>query len=140
MNVDKRHHSVLKMHDVYFTNIEFTRDQQELNFDEIKVNASVSSKVNKENQLFVIRLGFDIGIESNDAFKVSIEVEGVFNIPTDIPDGIRDSLLKRNTIAILFPYVRAQITTLTAQPGMEPIVLPALNINALMDEMEEEAS
>ena len=47
---------------------------------------------------------------------------------------------KKNTVAILFPYVRSAFTLLTAQPGMEPVVLPALNINALIDELERKES
>ena len=35
-------------------------------------------------------------------------------------------------MAILLPYLRAQITIMTSQPDVEPVVLPAININALL--------
>ena len=37
-------------------------------------------------------------------------------------------LIKENGVAILFPYLRSEITLLTTQPGFQPIVLPAVNI------------
>ena len=36
----------------------------------------------------------------------------------------------------MFPYLRSEVTLLTSQPGMVPIVLPPLNINNLMDKAE----
>ena len=43
-------------------------------------------------------------------------------------------LLEKNAVAILFPYVRAELSLITAQPGMEPIVLPVVNIAAMVDQ------
>lgn len=41
-------------------------------------------------------------------------------------------LIERNAVAIMFPYIRSYISTITTQPGMAPIVLPAMNIGALL--------
>lgn len=39
-----------------------------------------------------------------------------------------ESIIKTNTVAIMFPFVRSQVTLLTTQPGMSPIILPPINI------------
>lgn len=36
-------------------------------------------------------------------------------------------IIKRNTVAIMFPFIRSQVTLLTTQPGMTPVVLPPIN-------------
>ena len=41
-------------------------------------------------------------------------------------------LIERNAIAIMFPYLRSYISSLTTQPGMQPIVLPPINIMELL--------
>ena len=44
---------------------------------------------------------------------------------------------RKNTIAILFPYVRSYISIITTQPGMTPIVLPAMNIVAMINDQKK---
>ena len=38
-----------------------------------------------------------------------------------------------NSIAILFPYVRAFVSTVTLQANIRPIVLPTYNVSPLQD-------
>ncbi|EXZ22215.1 pretranslocase subunit SecB family protein, partial [Bacteroides fragilis str. S13 L11] len=42
-----------------------------------------------------------------------------------------------NSIAILFPYVRAFVSTLTLQANIKPILLPTLNLSSLQDTLRE---
>ena len=42
-----------------------------------------------------------------------------------------------NSIAILFPYVRAMVSTLTLLANATPMVLPTLNLSDLKDVLEE---
>ncbi len=61
---------------------------------------------------------------------IYVEVTGNFCVSTDDID-FKTSLIEQNTIAIMFPYIRSQLTLLTSQPGCTPLVLPVLNINKL---------
>lgn len=38
-----------------------------------------------------------------------------------------EAVVNTNTIAIMFPFIRSQVSLLTTQPGMTPIVLPPIN-------------
>lgn len=42
-----------------------------------------------------------------------------------------------NSIAILFPYVRAFISTVTLQANYQPIVLPTMNLSALSEILKD---
>jgi preprotein translocase subunit SecB len=38
-----------------------------------------------------------------------------------------EGIINANTVAIMFPFVRSQVTLMTSQPGMTPVVLPTIN-------------
>ena len=44
------------------------------------------------------------------------------------------NLYQKNSVAILMPYLRSEISLLTAQPETETVVLPVFNINRMMDD------
>ena len=69
-----------------------------------------------------------------ESVLLNLETIGVFTVDKEgVTDDIGDHLIKVNTVAIMFPFIRSQISLLTTQPGLEPILLPPININALMD-------
>ena len=53
------------------------------------------------------------------------------NVIDDIPP-----YFYSNSIAILFPYVRAFISTVTLQANVSPIVLPTMNLSSLQEELK----
>ena len=64
---------------------------------------------------------------SKKEIEMHVRVVGLFSI--DAEDKVqKNRLVSKNTVAILFPYLRSQITLVTAQSGLPPIVLPLLNI------------
>ena len=63
---------------------------------------------------------------------------GIFELKDEEDASIRKAVISKNTLSILFPYLRSQVTLLTAQPDMKPIVLPAVNINSLLEHMDGE--
>ena len=46
---------------------------------------------------------------------------------------MKNTLISKNTVAILMPYLRSQVSLLTAQPEVECVVLPAFNINKMLE-------
>ena len=62
----------------------------------------------------------------NKTEDLNVKIVGIFGILEE-----ESKRLKPNAIAIIFPYLRSQISLLTTQPNMLPVVLPAMNINNL---------
>ena len=58
---------------------------------------------------------------------------GLFEIQNSdaLSDNVTQSLIDKNAVAILMPYLRSEVTLLTAQPDTDSVVLPAFNINKL---------
>lgn len=71
---------------------------------------------------------------------VKIKCVGVFKFKEvssfeDIPD-----FFYRNSIAILFPYMRAYVSMVTIQANIQPIMLPTLNLTSLEKPLRENTS
>lgn len=45
-----------------------------------------------------------------------------------------------NVFSIMFPYLRSQVTVMTAMPGCQSMVLPALNIVKLLEHSKQRES
>ena len=65
--------------------------------------------------------------DKNENIYVNVKGKAIFRTPQKNMD-----ILEKNTIAIMFPYIRSYISIITTQPGMAPIVLPEIK-NILSD-------
>ena len=95
--------------------------------------------INKNDSNFQLQLGVKIEDE-NKSFK--IEIESVANYSFENKEGLDklDNLFYVNAPALLFPYIRAYISTLTNLSGFEPINLPTLNMLGLGDDLKKNTS
>jgi preprotein translocase subunit SecB len=41
-------------------------------------------------------------------------------------------ILKKNSVAIMFPFIRSQVSLITTQPGMIPVQLPLVDVNKMV--------
>ncbi|MFB5762242.1 hypothetical protein [Paenibacillus medicaginis] len=87
--------------------------------------SDIQFKYNPDSEDIVTLLGFFEVIFNND----DPEKRG-YNVK---------SLCERNTLAILFPYLRSTISDISLKANAEPIILPTINIVELIEEREKEA-
>ena len=66
------------------------------------------------------------------SYKIKVSLCGLFEAVPQF-----DIRWERNAVAILFPYIRAIISSVTGQSGRDPIILPTVNISAMFDENSE---
>ena len=123
--------SNLRIKNVYFSELSFKRDETIGN--KIELNNTFDVKYEdistNEEKVSIIYEGF-----SNESlFSIKAIINGVFELTNyeDLDEETAKSLLKINTIAILFPYLRSQVVLLTSQLGLNPIQLPIINAELL---------
>ena len=127
--------SVLKLDRLVFDKIEFTRlgfkNDKEL---EIEIQSSVSQKA--ETNIYKVTLIFKGN--KPEEYTLEISLSGFFSIVNDddLDDETKKALVTKNSVAILMPYLRSQISLLTAQPDTECVVLPPFNINKMLDKKD----
>ena len=127
--------SVLKMNDLYVRRCSFERIPGE--FTDFELQLSVDKEIEeRDDGTYEVILQMRLTNEPGE-FTLQATMAGNFevNAPTE---KVKREVIEKNTVSIMFPYLRSQITLLSSQPGMKPIVLPPININALIDSMEDE--
>lgn len=92
---------------------------------------------NKEEQNFELTFEVTIKNPSEENPFVKIRCKGFFAFEDvhsfeEIPD-----FFYRNSIAILFPYIRAYISLVTTQANVPGIILPTYNLSGLENRLRE---
>ena len=130
MNIKTDYESPLVLKNIIITEGHFKRNEDSLENLELKVGVSHDVERLSERE-------YKITLELNVADpeeKLSVFVKGMAIFETKQENQM---LIERNTLAIMFPYFRSYVSTLTTQPGMTPIVLPAMNIMIMLAQKEK---
>ena len=115
--------SDLKMENFHFVECSIVRSP-------VIENGSLSFDLHKEiheleNGSYNVVLTLTISKEKSD-LNVKVIASAIFTMDNDDLELVR-SIMDTNTVAIMFPFIRSQVSLLTTQPGMIPIVLPPIN-------------
>lgn len=124
--------SSLTLQNLVFDQIEFTRkgfkQTSKLSFE---LEVQIGTGEYDAHRVTLILRG-----EKPEEYTVVISLSGFFKIEgTDqADDKAIQSLINKNAVAIMMPYLRSELTLLTAQPNTDSVVLPPFNINKMFDE------
>lgn len=104
------------------------------NFENLKIAFAVSGLVKRTDNLFILNLSVKI---KNNESNLNIEVDTIANFLFERVENVEDisGFFYNNSSAILFPYIRAYISTLTNLSGNRSITLPTMNLTNLADEL-----
>ncbi len=97
---------------------------------EIKFGFNPKGIIDSNNKIFKLNLGIKVENKAK-TFLARIETTGTFLFDSEIDEKLLDSLFYVNAPALLFPYIRAYISTLTTLSGIEAITLPTVNLTSL---------
>lgn len=104
---------------------------------DIDISFNVDGKYKSTDNKFFLSFGILATIETVSEPFIKVDCEGIFefiNVSqfSEIPD-----FFYTNCIAILFPYLRSYISTVTVQSNIKPIILPTLNLTPLAKKLRE---
>lgn len=115
-----------------FEIIESTFRKEGILTDDLKLEVQVNHNLNEQSAgIFEILLEITIS-DIDKKLYVNVKGRAVFATQQE-----NREILEKNTIAIMFPYFRSYISLITTQPGMNPIVLPAMNIVAMVNDQRK---
>ena len=128
----KNFNSLLTLQKLVFDKIEFDRKGFK-NANELKFELQVQIGIGEDrtHKVTLVLKG-----EKQEEYSILISLSGFFKIEKqeEIDDEMVRQLINKNTVAIMMPYLRSELTLLTAQPDTDSAVLPPFNINAMMEE------
>lgn len=123
--------SALVLDHTVFDCIEFHREGFQ-NANSPQFSLQIELGHDDENKCFKVTLIFEG--KKKEEYSLKISLSGFFHIEDErMPDGIDvETLIRGNAVAILLPYLRSEVSLLTAQPEMECVVMPIFNVNELL--------
>ncbi|MFJ1378699.1 protein-export chaperone SecB [Capnocytophaga canimorsus] len=117
-------------------------DQVEINLEffqerDLKIDFTPEGIYDNQKQIFELTFVVTVSNSLKESPFVKIRCKGFFtfeNVNTfeEIPD-----FFYRNSIAILFPYIRAYISLVTTQANVPGIILPTYNLSGLENQLRE---
>lgn len=125
MEISTPYASQLKLVDLMIVESSFLRTEKEIQDAALEMEIEKDIQKQSEDQ-YEITLAVRLK-EKNNQINVYVKSKAHFTTQQE-----NTNLIEKNTIAIIFPYVRSHISSITSQPGMMPIVLPPMNIAAML--------
>lgn len=130
MNIKTDYESPLVLKNIIITEGHFKRNEDSLENLELKVGVSHDVERLSERE-YKITLELNVA-DPEEKLYVFVKGMAIFETKQE-----NQMLIERNTLAIMFPYFRSYVSTLTTQPGLTPIVLPAMNIMTMLAQKEK---
>lgn len=117
---------LLKMQNLCFSEMSMSRNIEYFGKVEANVIFDIEYKKLAEKSVRVI---ISLQIKGQGELSIKMCEQADFElVNAEILDAdMQLSTLKTNTVAIMLPYLRSQVSLLTTQPGMAPIQLPIYN-------------
>lgn len=109
------------------------------NAEEVEINFVPSGKFKKteSTSLFELSFAFFAKSKKTDFPFIEIQCIATFEFAENISYSDIPEFFYANCIAIIFPYVRAYISTVTLQANITPILLPTMNLSSLAKPLRE---
>ncbi len=92
--------------------------------------------VSNSKSTFQLQLGVRI-VDENKALNIEVDSVADFYFEKGTEENQLSNYFYMNAPAILFPYIRAYISTLTSLSGLKPLLLPTLNLIGLAKDLAE---
>ena len=119
--------SVLKLNKIVFDKIEFNRlgfkNDKELEFE-------IQSNISQRSETEIYKVTLVLKGKKPEEYTLEISLSGFFSVESEneLTDALKNSLVVKNSVAIM-----SQVSLVTAQPEVDCVVLPAFNINKMLD-------
>ncbi len=107
-------------------NIEFVNKKE--NGSKIALGNKFSYNVQYAKDRNMAKAEFDLEVHDKEDpgnFRIRVVLVGFFAYNTDV----KKEIIHTDTFKALFPYAKALITTVTANCGIQPIIIPEIDID-----------
>ncbi len=94
--------------------------------NDFKMSLNLYAEVYDGTNVSKLELAIDVS-DANQVIIAHVVMTGYFE-SINCDEAQRNAFLCHNAPAILFPYMRAYISCVTAQSGMSPVIIPTVNL------------
>lgn len=90
-----------------------------------------------DTSIFNLKFNFQAKSEGSEESFINIDIRAIFKFENVTNLDEIPAYFWRNSIAIVFPYIRAFVSTLTLQANIPPVLLPTMNLSSLEPELKK---
>lgn len=122
---------------------QFTKASLDFNIpNEAELNISFTPKGTFDQKASRYKLSFDVKVEckETDSVVINISCEAFFSFSGEITIEEIPDYFYPNSLAILFPYIRAFVGTISLQANVHPVMLPTINLMGLTEELKRQTT
>jgi preprotein translocase subunit SecB len=129
----------LKFHGVDILNVQFKAIDIPKDGMDIDINC-VPRVFYPEGDRHAFRILMEVTIKDERYFALSVNAVGNFELSMELNDDLRKQFVNVNAPAIMFPYLRSFITTLTANMGrtVGTLIIPTQFFKGEIEEIASE--
>lgn len=123
--------SALKFREYIVKEVNFKLNDSFSNRADVPIRFGIEKKIEAIDNRMNVALEvvvFPEAVLNDYPFEIKVKIFGIF----ETIGGQLTEKFETNAIAILYPYVRAIISTYTAQANVPALILPPINVNSLM--------
>lgn len=117
---------------------EFWRDYIVPDDVDMDIKFEASNQAIHDSATVEIRSILRLITEGRDVVKLESTFVGFFSADEHKGNMDLGDYIKNNSSALMFPYIREHITAVTSKAGINPIMLPPLNLVAILNNRTEE--
>ena len=129
---DKKKQPGIRFKDVIVTKLNFTRVPDIYQKPELDIKFSNINYLNAEKTECTTELTALIN-EKSGKFNIEATVAGIFEVKNGSENMGLEEFIENNAMIMLFPYLREIIADITRRAGIKTILLPPINIKAILD-------
>lgn len=133
--------SCLRFSGYRFDSIHFDVTQGVNSSDQFNLLPTFTKVISEDGENIEVQLSIKIEStpESLAPFSLHVVMSGSFVLTMDQEnEEMRKVLVNNNTVAIMFPFLRSAVATLTATANFPPLLLPVINLTAFFEDASEE--
>lgn len=106
------------------SNFNFSGEEKSIEFD-------LDNDYEFEDNNFILTLNMDVfpDAKKNDyPFNMKVRIIGLFEVESQATEKEKIDFAEKNSIAILFPYIRSLISVYTSNANIGTTILPPINV------------
>ena len=123
--------SVLSLDKLVFDKLEFKRTGMK---NENDIKFSLQAIINKKQNEEIYKVTLMLTGNKEREYRLEISLSGYFSFEEkgELDEEFKRALINENAVAIIMPYLRSQVSLMTAQPEVDCVVLPPFNVVGML--------
>jgi len=112
----------------------FSIERNPVKQGEVEFEIKPSGLIDKSKKQFQLTLEINVK-DKNLSFDINMTALGMFKFKNDAIDATLSNYFYTNAPAIIFPYIRAYISSISALSGLHTVNLPVMNVSGLKEDL-----